>query len=932
MGERELSSNREDNSISVAEISYLVYFAIMLGAKAIGLYEGQLAYNVCLVIGILFFGIKLILTRNSVTDYIAVILLLSLGIAVYLCSGEKSLLIFITMMLGMKGVSSGRVFKLGAVLWTTAFVCMYVLSVIGVIPEIAYTIDRNGWPPILRHALGYPHPNTLHITYFILCIFLLYSFKELSRKYITAISVILMLGNCYVFMYSLSRNGFIITSFYLMLQVYFIWRVNRCRLENVLIMLIFPVSALAMIVTPLIITGDLFERVNLIFAGRFVFTKYFLTYEPLKLFGIGIIPVPTESYVIDSSYVYLIFRLGIVAFCLYYASMIFLVRKLLQENMRSELAVVLALTVGGINETYLFNQSFKNFIFIFLGTYLYAALKQLGRHLPEKMAKETFGLKVGAGKIEFSGRDGSYKRFIPINIWVFAATLFILVGILTSLIYVCAFPAPQDIYLPKCAVTKGETDEVYLTSDDVMALRRRGDIVRGYVDDKTPLYRMHRKGTAKVEHIRYIFSYGLWGGSLVSVAFLLIWSSKSRVRAFLRNKAIGSDYKENVLIVHNYYRIPGGEDIVVANEKKLLEDNGHKVILYSRNNEEAGGRSFISKIGLALTALFNPRTYKEISRIIEKEKIDVIHVHNTVALISPAVYLVGINRGIPVVQTVHNFRLICPNGVCYIKDHVCERCIEHGLKASLLYNCYRDSKLQTFVCAFSMKIERILRTYSYIYYICLTDFNKQKLITLKQIREENIYIKPNFTTIDEKIVPYSERKEQIVYAGRLEKIKGIDLLLQAWMKLGDKAPRLIICGSGELELWCREYIDNNEISNVELKGQLPNSEVKKLVGESMAIIYPTQWYEGFPMAVAEAYTMGTPIIASDIGNVGNLVDEGISGMKFKRGSVVAIAKAVEQFMAHPIRLPIEYTTKYTADENYHMLKDIYESIRRKNIQ
>ncbi|MCR4674016.1 MAG: glycosyltransferase family 4 protein, partial [Lachnospiraceae bacterium] len=755
-------------------------------------------------------------------------------------------------------------------------------------------------------------------------------FKNLSKKYITAIAIILMLGNCYVFMYSLSRNGFLITTIYLMFQMYFLWRDNRSKLENFLISMIFPFSALAMIVFPLITSGDLFERLNLIFAGRFIFTRYFLTYEPLKLFGIVGIPVPLDSYVIDSSYIYLVFRLGIVAFVLYFVAMILLINKMLRRDMRSELAVVLALTVGGINETYLFSQSYKNLIFIFLGVFLYSSMATLKKYLPNWATNEKLGFKIGAKEIKISDKKEEGRRIIPINISAVTAFLLVFFGLLTSLVYICAFPKPNDIYLPQYEVTKGETDEVYLTEEEVKSLKKQGDIVRGYVDEETPLYRMQRKGTAEMEYVRYIFSYGLWGGSIVAIAFLLIWSARSRVRYLLRNKNIGPDYKENVLLVHNYYRIPGGEDIVVANEKKLLEDNGHKVILYSRNNDEAGDHNFLQKIGLAFVALFNIRTYREIASIIDKEKIDVIHVHNTVALISPAVYLVGINRGIPVIQTIHNFRLICPNGVCYIKEHICERCLEHGLKASLLYNCYRDSKLQTFVCVLSMKIQRMLLTYRAINYICLTEFNKSKLMTLKQIREENVYIKPNFTTIDVTPKPFEERKRQIVYAGRIEKIKGVDMLLQAWMKLGDKAPKLIICGSGELESWCKEYIENNEISNVEMRGQIPNSEVKKLVGESLAIIYPTQWYEGFPMAVAEAYTMGTPILASDIGNVGNLVDDGISGIKFKSNSVVAIAKAVETFTADPIRIPDEYLSKYTADSNYRILKEIYENIRRKN--
>ncbi len=924
------SRNSIDNKrVSLQELIYLIYFAIMLGAKAIGLYEGQTLYNICLLVGVAFLGIKILITKHSALEYFLMAALIALGVVVYLQSGEKSLLIFLMMMLGVKNVSLDKIFKTGTAIWLTAFVTMYVLSVVGVIPEKAFILDRYGWPPILRHSLGYPHPNTLHVTYFVLCILLLYSLRSLSKKHITAISIVLVLGNCYVFMYSLSRSGFFITLLYLFLNLYFIWKENRSRLEKVIVNLVFPISALFYIFFSLVLKGQVFELANRYTAGRLVFTRHFLTYEPLKLFGIREIPVPLQHYVIDSSYIYLIFRLGIVAYLLYFVVMIWFINDLLMKNKRAELAVVLALTIGGVNETYLFNQSYKNFIFLFLGCFIYAKLKDFELKHKCFLTREQLGFRIGTKEYKLSLANDGYGRKVPINIWVFTAFAALLIGIFTSLLYIGVTDCPKDIYLPEYETLPGKGEEFSLTKEEAIALTKEGNIIRGYEDENTPLYRIYRKGTVRTEYIRYTVSYGLWAGSVFSVAFLLIWAAKSKVRFLMRNRQIGSEYKENVLIVHNYYRIPGGEDVVVANEKTLLEKNGHKVILYSRNNAEAGDHGFLQKIGLAFVSIFNIRTYREISSIIEKEKIDVIQVHNTVALVSPAVYIAGINHGIPVIQTIHNFRLVCPNGVCYVREHICERCLEHGLKASMLYGCYRDSKLQTFICALTMKIQRMLLTYRSINYICLTEFNKNKLMTLKQIKSENVYIKPNFTTIEEKGLPFEERKKQIVYAGRIEKIKGLDILLQAWMKMGEKAPKLIICGSGELEDWCHEYIENNEIQNVEMLGQIPNSQVKKLVGESMAIIYPTQWYEGFPMAVAEAYTMGTPIIASDIGNVGNLVEEGISGLKFKSNSVVSLSKAVETFMASPIKLPEEYKTKYTAENNYRLLKGIYESVRRK---
>jgi len=913
--------------ISLAEIMYLCYFAVMLGAKAIGLYEGQTAYNVCLVIGAVFFALKILFTKHSVKEYVAIFLILLLGVLVYRQSGEKSLLICFTMMLGMKGVSDRRIFKVGSIIWITSFVTMYVLAVIGVIPEYASTMLRAGWPTILRHSLGYPHPNSLHASYFVLVVFVLYLCKDLSKSYLSAVSVALFLGNLYVFMYSLSRNGFIITCVYILFNAYMFFRKKRTKLENVLIMALLPIGLIFILLLPLITSGEVFESFNRHLAGRFEFTRYYLTYQPLRLFGIESIPTPqnTYVYVIDSSYVYLIFRLGLVAFFLVIAMMLFTLYDALKNDRRAEVALLLSFYLYGIIELYLFNQSYKNFTFIFIGMWFF-------RCLQKKPAKE-FSI-VGNKDLYLTLGNGNTERYpiVPANVWLVSVLSLIIVGVLTSLIYVTFVPAPKDIYLPRAEeMDSGDGVPTYLTEEEVAELRKEGNIIRGYVDENTPVYRMQSKSVAKVEHIRFVFSYGLWAGSIAFLVVLISFLIKSRLRALSRNKTVGEDYKETVLIVHNYYRIPGGEDIVVANEKRMLEEHGHKVVTYFRNNGEAKDGGLWSKIHLAFIAVFSFKTYREIKHIIEKEKIDVVHVHNTVALISPAAYIAGINMSVPVVQTVHNLRLVCPNGVCYINDHICENCLKYGLKASLVHNCYRNSKLQTMAMAFTIAFQRWIRTYSYLNYICLTEFNKEKLLTVKQIGEERIYVKPNFTRQESGSLPYEERKEQIVYAGRLEKIKGLDILLQAWMKLGDKAPKLIICGSGELEDWCHEYISNNEMMNVEMLGQIDNVEAKKLIGESLAMIYPTQWYEGFPMAVAEAYTMGTPIIASDIGNVGSLVVEGITGMKFKGNSVVNLAKTVEKFMENPVKLPPEYLTMYSEENNYKMLKNIYEDVRRRQL-
>ena len=192
--------------------------------------------------------------------------------------------------------------------------------------------------------------------------------------------------------------------------------------------------------------------------------------------------------------------------------------------------------------------------------------------------------------------------------------------------------------------------------------------------------------------------------------------------------------KQNILIVHNYYQIPGGEDTVVANEKKMLEKHCHKVILYSRNNAELKQMSKLQKVFLPITTVFNPRTYRDIKKLIRDEKIEIVHVHNTLNLVSPAVYYAARRMKVPVVQTIHNFRLLCPGATFYRDGHICEDCVEYGLKCAVKHRCYRGSKIQTLACVLSTAFHRMTGIYGKINYICLTDFNKQKLLGLKQIK------------------------------------------------------------------------------------------------------------------------------------------------------------------------------------------------------
>lgn len=384
--------------------------------------------------------------------------------------------------------------------------------------------------------------------------------------------------------------------------------------------------------------------------------------------------------------------------------------------------------------------------------------------------------------------------------------------------------------------------------------------------------------------------------------------------------------KQKILIVHNYYQISGGEDTVVSNEKRLLEENGHEVFLYTRHNAELKKFNSCQKLGLPFTTVFNPRTYFEVRKLIKDEKISIVHVHNTLNLISPSVYYAALSLNVPVVQTIHNFRLLCPAATFYRRGHVCEECMTHGLGCAVRYGCYRNSKVQTFLCAVTTKIHRLTGVYGKINYICLTDFNKEKLLEIKQIKPERVFVKPNFMFRENKSYPSFDGVRKYVYAGRLDESKGIQILLEAWKLLGESAPQLEIYGTGPLEDWCRNFIIENKLYSVKMMGFVENHMILEIFRKSKALILPTQWYEGFPMSIVEAFSAGIPVIGSGLGNVGAIIKNNENGWKFHHDSPQELAECVLKCeRAEPVN--IQPDEELYPEKNYRILLNIYSQVQ-----
>ena len=386
-----------------------------------------------------------------------------------------------------------------------------------------------------------------------------------------------------------------------------------------------------------------------------------------------------------------------------------------------------------------------------------------------------------------------------------------------------------------------------------------------------------------------------------------------------------------ILQVHNFYQIPGGEDVVVRNEKRLLEEHGHKVYTYYRSNAELkeGGR--LGKLCVPFTAIYSFKTVREVKKLIKEYQIDIVHVHNTLTMVSPSVFYAAFSCHVPIVQTLHNFRMLCPAGSFFRDNVICEECVQGGLKCAVKHKCYRNSKLQSFVSAAVLKVHRVLGTYRKVNFICLTEFNRNKLLALGDIVDaKKIFIKPNFTFaegIEPSNVP--EQEEYYLFAGRVEALKGVDIAIKAFEQIPDR--KLYIAGTGPMMDEMQAYVNELNIQNVKFLGYLQKEDMTEKFYHAKAVIMTSQCYEAFAMTIAEAYSYGVPVIAGRVGNMEGMVQEGVTGVKFTYNSSSDLAEKVKEFEKLD-RVTLKenarefYQERLRPEDNYQKLMEIYESI------
>jgi glycosyltransferase involved in cell wall biosynthesis len=384
-----------------------------------------------------------------------------------------------------------------------------------------------------------------------------------------------------------------------------------------------------------------------------------------------------------------------------------------------------------------------------------------------------------------------------------------------------------------------------------------------------------------------------------------------------------------ILSVHNSYQIRGGEDESRESEERLMREYGHEVDSYEENNDRL---KQISAIQIAARTIWSREAYQEVKRRLSEKHYDVVHVQNFFPLISPSIYYAAQEKGVPIVQTLRNYRLLCPNALFFRDGQVCEDCLGKFVPyPAVQHGCYRESRAASGATVAMLTVHRTLQTWTKQVdrYIALTNFARDKMIQ-GRLPSDKITVKPNFVHPD----PGVGKGEggYALYVGRLSVEKGLDTLLAAWEQLGNTLP-LKIVGDGPLSEEVAKLTER--LPQVEWLGRQPMAEVHRLMGEAMVLIFPSKWYETFGRVAVEAFAKGTPVVAAKIGAIAELIEHGKTGLHFNPGDTNDLVATLKWALAHPEELQmmrkevrIEFEAKYTAQENYHRLLEIYTSVQR----
>ncbi len=378
-----------------------------------------------------------------------------------------------------------------------------------------------------------------------------------------------------------------------------------------------------------------------------------------------------------------------------------------------------------------------------------------------------------------------------------------------------------------------------------------------------------------------------------------------------------------ILQLHNKYQQLGGEDAVLLAEFTLLSSHDQQVNLLEVTNDRI--QSVWGRVSTAVRCVYSKSSKEDVRVNILRYKPDIVHAHNFFPLLTPSIYDACADAGVPVVQTLHNYRLVCPGALLMRNGQVCEDCITGSPYQAVLHSCYRNSRFGSLIVARMVDYHRKHHTWTTKVdrFIALTEFAKQKFISAG-FPSDKITVKPNFVASDEKIIDVFERGESYaLFVGRLSAEKGIETLLQAWSLL---SLPLHLVGDGPL----LEKTQHRKPDSVTCHGHLSLAGVRTQMSHASFLVMPSEWYEGFPMVLVEAFSHGLPVVVSRLGGLAEIVEDGVTGLHFEAGNPDDLAEKVCWLQQNSdVRRKMSknarqvYLERYTPEKNYKMLMQIY---------
>jgi glycosyltransferase involved in cell wall biosynthesis len=380
-----------------------------------------------------------------------------------------------------------------------------------------------------------------------------------------------------------------------------------------------------------------------------------------------------------------------------------------------------------------------------------------------------------------------------------------------------------------------------------------------------------------------------------------------------------------ILTVHNMYRYRGGEDEVREAEEQLLQSRGHEVRPLIFDNTGIRG---VGAVVSGLSAPWSQASYNRTADEIASWRPDIVSVHNFFPLATPAVHYAAARAGVPVIQTLHNFRMLCPSAVLFRGGSPCEDCLGKVVPwPGIVHACYRQSYSASASAAAMISVHNLLKTWQkqVTLYFTLTEFSRHKFIQ-GGFPPERLVVKPNFVPTD--LGPGRGESDFVFYAGRLTEEKGIPLLLKAW-QVGKPRGRLLVAGDGPLAPSVRALAESTD--SIQYLGQLSVAETYEYMGNARAFVFPSLWYEGMPRAIIEAFSRGTPVIANRLGSMAEMIRHEETGWLVESGNCNALADAISAAFSDRVdrsvmrsAARVEFERNYTADRQYDLLMDAYQ--------